>query len=210
MDVSQTNKVDQAQQTMMYQKLGQTAAAPSSISANKPLTEQALQAANKSSDSVKIAFSTTSKNLDTVSAIEQMHARINQLAKGVRETNEGLNSVSVKLDAMHSATQAIVKNYPPFSTDSPERMKILMGYVSIRKEMERLMVPPPPPPVYARVEGMWDSMFTESGEVKGSVLPSLDSGSSDRQIQAASDSIARTSEQLSELSNSITKALVQS
>jgi len=198
------------QQAMAYQKLGQMTVPQISASDNKTITEHAIQASEKSSDSVKIKYSTTSKNLDTVQAIEQMHARINQLAKGVRETNEGLNQASVKLEQLHDNAQAIVKNYPPFSADSPERQKLLMSYVSIRKEMEKLMVPQPPTPVYEKVQGMWDAMFDETGQMKNSVVPYLDGSSSDKEVEAASGRIAATSGNLSELSDNITKALVQS
>lgn len=198
------------QHAMAYQKLGQMTVPQMSESDNKTITEQAIQASEKSSDSVKIKYSTTSKNLDTVQAIEQMHARINQLAKGVRETNEGLDHASSVTDQMQTEVQKIVKNYPPFSANSPERQEILMSYVSIRKEMEKLMIPPPPAPVYEKVQGMWDAMFEDNGQLKNSFVPALDASSSDKEVEVASKGIAITSGKLSELSDSITKVLVQS
>lgn len=48
-----------------------------------------------------------------VSAIEQEHARLNQLAKGVRKTNEELGRFADQVSDMTSAVTAIVKNFPP-------------------------------------------------------------------------------------------------
>jgi hypothetical protein len=180
MDITSVNKDTLTQQTMSYQKLAQQAVAPVSVPESKTLTAQAVQAAEKTSDSVQIKYSATSKNLDTVRAIEQMHFRLNQMVKGVRETNEGLNSTSEALDQMQTTLQKIVKNYPPFTADSPDRQNFLMSFVSIRKEMEKLMVPPPPPPIYEKVKGMWDSVFDSNGQFKSSLVPAIDGDDGDR------------------------------
>jgi len=210
MDISQINKDNSAQQTATYQKLAQHTQAPVSVPESKTYTAQAVQAVEKSGDSVQIKYSATSKNLDTVRAIEQMHARLNQLVKGVRETNEGLDRASDVTEQMQSELQQIVKNYPPFSADSPERQRILMSYVSIRKEMERLMVPPPPAPVYEKVQGMWESLFDGSGQIKSDQLPAVDSTSSDGKVKEASIMLDKVDEKLTALSDGITKALVMS
>jgi len=210
MDISSVNKNSSAQQTATYQKLAEQTIAPLSVPDSRTLTAQAVQAAEKTSDSVQIKYSGTSKNLDTVRAIEQMHSRLNQLVKGVRETNEGLNNSSEMLDKMQTSLQKIIKNYPPFTTESPDRQKFLMSFVSIRKEMEKLMVPPPPPPIYEKVQGMWDSVFDSNGQLKSSLVPNLDAASSDSQIKQASAVIENTSAQLSSVSDSVTKALVLS
>ena len=210
MDISQVNKDSSAQQAMTYQKLAQQTVAPVSAPESKTLTAQAIQATEKTSDSVQLKYSATSKNLDTVRAIEQMHARLNQLVKGVRETNEGLNNSAETVDQMQTTLQKIVKNYPPFNADSPERQKILMSYISIRKEMEKLMVPQPPAPVYEKVQGMWDSVLDTNGQIKNNQLPSLDQSSSDSQVKDATAGLAKISEKISTLSDNITKALVLS
>lgn len=210
MDIGSVNKDSSTQQVMTYQKLAQQTVAPVSAPESKTLTAQAIQATEKTSDSVQLKYSETSKNLDTVRAIEQMHSRINQLVKGVRETNEGLNSASESLDQMQTTLQKIVKNYPPFTADSPERQKFLMSFVSIRKEMEKLMIPPPPTPIYEKVKGMWDSVFDSNGQIRNSLVPNVDVSSSDNQVQNASENLEKTSKQLSAISDSVTKALVLS
>ena len=162
------------------------------------------------SDTVHLDTTVTSRNLDTVRAIEQMHARLNQLVKSVRETNEAINSASGQLEQMKGNLQTVLKNFPPFSVDSKERQGILMGYVSLRKELLSLTLPPPPPPVYEKVSHMWDSLFDQSGQLKGQVVPDINPDSSDAQLNSASASIDKLSVQLADLSNTVTQTLVNS
>ena len=210
MEISPVTKDFSAKQAIEYQKTTQQTVTPPAAADNKTLTPQAVQAIEKTNDSVKIKYSATSKNLGTVSAIEQIHSRINQLAKGVRLTNEGLNSASESLDQLQTDLKKIIKNFPPFLMDSPEREKILMSYVSIRKEIEQLVVPAPPAPVYEKVSGMWNSLFNTDGQIKSAVIPTLSSSSSDKQVKDASARVGRVSEQVSSLSDSITKIFVAS
>jgi cysteinyl-tRNA synthetase len=209
MEISQFVKDIAAKQAAEFQKTTQQIVTPPAAADNKTLTPQAVQATEKASDSVKLKYSATSKNLDTVSAIEQMHSRLNQLAKDVRKTNEGLNAASEGLEQMQTTIQKIVKNFPPFSADSPERQRLLMSYISIRKEMEKLMVPPPPSPIYEKVQGMWYSLLDSNGQIKSSAAPTLDSSSSDSQLNEATATLEKSSTQLSTLSDNITKAFVQ-
>jgi uncharacterized phage infection (PIP) family protein YhgE len=156
-----------------------------------------------------VRSSVSLKNLDTVRAIEQMHASLNQLAKGVRQTNESINSAVDQIDAMKNTVQGIVKNYPPLSVDSKERNDRLMEYTSLRKELLSLMVPAPPPAPYEKVKLMWSSLFDKNGQVQPSLVPPLQKSSSDAQLDTASKTLEKTSTQLSEFSNKVTEALVQ-
>lgn len=160
-------------------------------------------------DTIKIRSSVTSKNLDTVRAIEQMHAQLNQVAKGVRETNESVNKATEHVDAMKNSLQIIIKNFPPFSLDSDERMQRLMEYTSLRKELISLMVPPPPPAPYEKVKHLWEALFDENGKVLSSVIPQLENRSSDPELKDTAQALDKTSLQLTDLSNKVTQALVQ-
>jgi hypothetical protein len=159
-------------------------------------------------DQVRLKHSAAAtRNLDTARSIEQMHAQLNQLAKGIRKTNEGLVQATEKSEQMRGTLQTILKTYPPFSIEDSERQKNLMSYVSIRKEIEQLMVPPPPPPVYEKVKHMWDSLFSENGQMLSSAVPALTPSSSDRQLKDAARALSETGERLASLSTSITEAL---
>lgn len=159
-------------------------------------------------DMVRLKYSdAATKNLDTARSIEQMHSRLNHLAKGIRETNEGLVQATEKTEQMRSTLQTILKNYPPFSVDSSERQKILMSYVSIRKEIEQLTIPSPPVPVYEKVKHMWDSLFSENGQMLSSTVPTLNLSSSDRQLGDAAKILNESGDKLASLSTSVTEAL---
>jgi uncharacterized phage infection (PIP) family protein YhgE len=160
-------------------------------------------------DKIKIRSSVTMKNLDTVRTIEQMHSHLNQLAKGVRETNESVNKATEQVDAMKSSIQVVLKNFPPFLVGSEERNDRLMEYTSLRKELLSLMFPPPPPAPYEKVKHLWDSLFDQGGKIRPEAVPSLEYNSSDNQLQEASQTLDKTSTQLADLSNKVTQALVQ-
>lgn len=180
-------------------------------SAKQP-SKESQQVANDTSsavDTIKIGTSTTLKNLDTVRTIEQMHAHLNQLAKGIRETNESINKATEQVDAMKSSLQVIIKNFPPFSIDSKERIDGLMEYTSLRKELMSLMIPPPPPAPYEKVKHLWDALFDQNGKVLPDAVPSLETSSSDEQLNKVNQDLDTTSMQLTDLSNQITQTLFQ-
>lgn len=84
-----------------------------------------------------------------------------------------------------------------------------MSYISLKKEMERLMVPPPPPPIYEDVRRMWDSLFAENGQMLSSAVPALEKNSSDKQVRDAALGLDRLNEQMVNFSNSMTDALIK-
>ena len=167
------------------------------------------QDVTRTTDQVQFKSTATVKNLDTVRAIEMLHKRLNEQAKGVRETNEALAQVTERVDQMNAGIQSIIKNYPPFPVDSSQRQEILMSYISLKKEMERLMVPPPPPPIYENVRRMWDSLFAENGQMLSSAVPGLEKNSSDKKLKEAAIGLNRLNEQVTGLSNGMTDALVK-
>jgi hypothetical protein len=161
-------------------------------------------------DTVQIKSSSVAKNLDTVRSIEQMHGRLNELIKGVRQTNEDLNRAVETVAQMQGSLTSIVKNYPPYPIDSMERRDLLMSYMSLRKEIESLMVPAPPQPVYEKVKSMWEAMFAQNGQMQASAVPALETGATDKQVQQASEGLGNLSDQLGGLSDKITHALINS
>lgn len=159
-------------------------------------------------DKVNISSTVTVKNLDTVRAIEQMNARMNQLAKGARETNEEINKAVEQVNAMQSNLTAIVKNFPPFPMESKERQELLMSYSSIRQELMRMTVPQPPPPLYEQVKHEWDKTVGQNGQMLASAVPALDTGSSDAQVKQTAAQLETFSTSLADLSSGVTKALI--
>lgn len=179
-------------------------------SQEKDASAQASNNNHAKADSVRVSSTVALKNLDTVRVIEQMHASLNQLAKGVRETNESLNKAVNLVDSMKSSIQTVIKNFPPFPVDSKERNDRLMAYNALRKELISLMVPPPPPPVYEKIKHMWESLFEDqNGSLLKNSAPLLENTSSDDQLKGASQTLDKTSAQLADFSNKVTQALVQ-
>ena len=172
-------------------------------------SQQVTNDTSSAGDTIKIRTSTTLKNLDTVRTIEQMHAHLNQLAKGIRETNESINKATEQVDAMKSSLQVIIKNFPPFSIDSEERIDRLMEYTSLRKELLSLMIPPPPPAPYEKVKHLWDALFDQNGKILPAAVPSLEISSSDEQLKKVNQNLDTTSMQLTDLSTKITQTLFQ-
>lgn len=171
--------------------------------------QQSPQAATAVSDTVQLKSSSIVKNLDAVKAIEQMHTRLNDLVKGVRQTNEDLNKVAEQVGQMQGNLSAIVKNFPPYPIESMERRELLMSYMSLRKEIESLMIPPPPQPVYERVKTLWESMFAQNGQMQPSAVPALETSSSDQQVAQAGLKLGDLHGSLSNLSDQVTQALLQ-
>lgn len=186
---------------------------PTQMPAKNQDKDASVQVSNNNyakTDLVRVSSTVALKNLDTVRVIEQMHASLNQLAKGVRETNESLNKAVDLVDSMKSSIQAVIKNFPPFPVDSKERNDRLMEYNALRKELISLMVPPPPPPVYEKIKHMWESLFEDqNGSLLMNSAPVLENSSSDAQLKDASQDLDKTSAQLADFSSKVTQALVQ-
>jgi hypothetical protein len=72
------------------------------------------------------------------------------VATAIGKTDRAAEAVGQKIDAVKAPLLKIVKNYPPFSPEDKERVKLLMSYSSLRKEIDALTLPPPPEVVKAR------------------------------------------------------------
>lgn len=113
----------------------------------------------------------------------------NDFAKSIRATDTALGKVSELLDRMRAPLKTIVKNYPPFPADSQDRKNLLMEYVSLRKEIEKLMVPPPPKPVYENNVRLWEKLGYADAETLRNGFPEVTSSSSDMEVAGALDGL---------------------
>jgi len=82
--------------------------------------------------------------------IRLQNERQNSVAAAIRDTDRAARELGQKIDRMKEPLQAIVKNFPPFAPQDQERVKLLMSYTAIRKEIDQLTLPPPPSVVEAR------------------------------------------------------------
>ena len=86
----------------------------------------------------------------TFQQLQLNHDQSNADAGAIRNADRSLQALGQKIDALKAPLETIVKNFPPFSPQDQARMKLLMKYSSLRKEIDELTVPAPPDIVKAR------------------------------------------------------------
>jgi hypothetical protein len=210
MDITKAAYIDAQSSYLASQQLAQNKPVPT------PQQQEAADSANgpkklPATDTVKVTpGSVALGNLDTVRTIGQMHVKLNQLAKEARETDESLTRIAEQTRKLWGNTLAITKNFPPFSHESEERQHILMSYTSLAKEIVKMTVPPPPPPVYERVKHQWESTFDRNGQLWPTAVPSLQTGSSDQDVESAGSTLEHLGKKLADLSTATTQALIAS
>lgn len=192
----------------LYTSQTGTTAVPSPGQSDTQGSQPGQPSVAASGDQVQIRHTTATKNLETSRAIELMQSRLNELATGVRASNEGLTKASEQIGKMQNTLQGVTKMYPPYATDSEARQAIMMSYISLRKEIESLMVPKPPVPIYEKNKHMWDSLFAENGQIQPQAVPKLDASSTDKQIKDATVTLDKTGQQLVSSSTDITNSLL--
>lgn len=74
--------------------------------------------------------------------LEQAKSNANDSARQVRESDSSLEQARQTLDQMKSTLGSIVKNFPPFLPGDDTRVTLLMSYVSLRQQIEQMMIPP--------------------------------------------------------------------
>jgi len=183
----------------------QTIKPEKNLTPDKSATGESIPA----TDSVQFRNTVTSQNLDTVRTIEQMHAQLNQLAKGVRQSNEAINKVADQVVQLKDNLIGPGKIFPPYPADSKQRANQMNEFASLRKQLLGLEVPPPPAPVYEKVKAMWQDLFDSNGKIIQTTVPELDNKSSDTQLKDAKATLDTTVSKLSDLSNKVTQAFVK-
>ncbi|MEA5114682.1 MAG: hypothetical protein VB050_11705 [Geobacteraceae bacterium] len=114
-----------------------------------------------------------------------VNEELNLVAKGIRETDRALREASGIMDRMKDRLDVIIKNNPPFPSESAERKEILMSYTSLRKEILKLTFPPPPPPIYEKNTALWEKLgFADKEKMAGSV-PDVSEVATDTQVRSA-------------------------
>ena len=99
-----------------------------------------------SRDQVQLSGSSDTKYQE----IQKKNELSNSAAGAIRNTDRSLETLGQKIDTLKAPLETIVKNFPPFSPQDKARVKLLMNYSSLRKEIDQLTSPPPPDVVKAR------------------------------------------------------------
>lgn len=123
-------------------------------------------------DKVSIKVELPKNTVDTLQKMGNISDFLNSVATSLRQTNEGLKAASSIVDDMKTSLDKIVKNYPPYSLVSQERIDLLMSFSSLKKQIMSLMVPAPPAPIYENIKHLWDDLFSGPGNtVQTPTLP---------------------------------------
>ncbi len=138
------------------------------------------------------------RSASTMGKLGSVNEDKNLFATSIRETDKSLHEVSTRTVKMKERLQTIVKNYPPFNQDSAERKALLMSYVSLRKEIEKLTFPKPPAPVYENNQKLWEKLDFSNTKKVAEAIPALDVASSDSQVQHAVGSLDELQTSLSD------------
>jgi len=75
-------------------------------------------------------------------SIQDVKSKLSEVAISIRAADTTMDTIGKILKKMEAQLEGIVKNYPPFSQNDPERVKMLKSLVSLRREIDRLTVPP--------------------------------------------------------------------
>jgi hypothetical protein len=111
---------------------------------------------------------------------------------------------------MKGTLEAVVKNFPPFSPESSERQKLLMSYISIRKELVRMMVPPPPPPLYEKVKHTWEKLFPADTTGLARLPGEMYSGTQDPELRSATIQMKHIQQGITSIRTTIRQSLSES
>jgi hypothetical protein len=87
-----------------------------------------------------------SPTAEVAGAFAQLRTRqegLNQVASTVRELDRTVDRAGDLLGAMQEDLAAIVKMYPPYPLDNPERVSLLNSFGGLRRQIDALTFPPP-------------------------------------------------------------------
>jgi len=138
-------------------------------------------------DTVSVSLQRSSSTMDKLGSVNEEK---NLFATAIRETDKALHAVSNITVKMKERLEMIIKNFPPFTMDSAERKDLLMSYISLRKEIEKMTFPKPPAPVYENNQKLWEKLdFTDSRKV-ADAIPELAVTAPDKQVRRAVGSLS--------------------
>ena len=84
-----------------------------------------------------------SKNSSMWVELQKINDSLNEAAQKQQTRDKILNGVGDYADRMKAQLERIIKNFPPFSPEDTERIKLLRNYASFRKLIDELTIPPP-------------------------------------------------------------------
>jgi hypothetical protein len=156
-------------------------------------------------DRVSINVELPKSTVETLQKMGNISDFLNTTAANLRQTNEGLQEASHIITDMKSSLDQIIKNYPPYSIESQERIDQLMNFSSLKKQIQSLEFPEPPPPFYEVVRHLWADLFNEAD--KNLQTPTLPSDAPDAQVAAASKQLDEIASKISKVQDAMFNAV---
>lgn len=159
-------------------------------------------------DKVSIKVELPQNTVDTLQKMGNISDFLNNVAINLRQTNDGLKATSSIVADMKTSLDKIIKNYPPYTFESKERIDQLMSYSSLKKQIMSLMVPAPPLPIYENVKHLWEDLF--SGPNNTIQTPTLPIDAPDSHVNAAAKQLDVISGQISLVQESMGNLVMKS
>jgi hypothetical protein len=182
--------------------------------ASKNVQQQDAQTAGKENtiqslagDRVSINVEISQSSADTLQKMGNISDFLNSTAVNLRQTNEGLQETTKVISDMKSSLDKIIKNYPPYSIQSQERIDQLMNFSSLKKQILSLEYPAPPPPLYEGVKHLWDDLF--SGPDKTLQVPTLPSDAPDSHVAAAAQQLDVIAKRIGLIQETMSNAVIK-
>ncbi|PIX01097.1 MAG: hypothetical protein COZ79_08845 [Hydrogenophilales bacterium CG_4_8_14_3_um_filter_62_83] len=145
-------------------------------------------------------------SISSAATIQLGQDRAISAGKLINQADRTLAKQQETLSHMNANLQVIVKQFPPYGQQDPQRTAFLMAFSGLRKEIEALQVPRDP----QAEQGLPDGVGLPS-QGQGLNLPNLDATASDKQVAEAAQSIqtmiVQVAGQRADLARSVQSAL---
>lgn len=117
------------------------------------------------------AWAAASNSHSAFNRLQAINSGLNMVAMNIRIADTTMGTIDDYLEKMKSQLNRIIKNYPPFPPDSPERAELLKGFSAFRKQIDQMTLPPPEEdakkimadPSVVPGAGDWEVMVGENG-----------------------------------------------
>jgi hypothetical protein len=144
---------------------------------------------------------------------------LNSAASVVRELGNTTEKASQLLNKMESELGSVVKMYPPYPVDSPERVQLLNNFGGLRKQIESLTFPPAESlDAVGRLLSDQANQNADASEVVKNVslvkesmwdIPALESSTAgDADVRSTLDQVKSTKSILEDLQNGMWKDVI--
>lgn len=137
-----------------------------------------------------------------------------EAAVQLRGTDSGLREADELLAALKERLMRIVKQYPPFSQDSPQRITYLNSISGLRKQLDALAFPPERETRQSNADDLnWERAIAPGPSLPSQgdlAIPELDPRSaSDDEVATALDAVMAAQQKVTELRASMWEGVVQ-